>query len=176
MVSGGQHQPKNINQQRGSSISNTQANHQRPAQQFGTLHSKNKTSILGQQHNQIFQDKPPERSSAANSLRGASSTIGRAGEQIMGSSASSKKSPGKANPRSNDLHFQVQSITSSQFGAVHGGGTMSFMNSKAPVLGQEAAQGLVHNPHTTTNDALGKREGQSPGRKAQNGPGGFPNR
>jgi len=104
MVSGGQHQPKNINQQRGSSISNTQANHQRPAQQFGTLHSKNKTSILGQQHNQIFQDKPPERSSAANSLRGASSTIGRAGEQIMGSSASSKKSPGKANPRANDAH------------------------------------------------------------------------
>jgi hypothetical protein len=54
---------------------------------------------------------------------------------------------------------------------------MSFMNSKAPnVLGQEAAQGLPHNPHATTNDGMAKREGQSPARKAQNGPGGFPNR
>ena len=44
---------------------------------------------------------------------------------------------------------------------------MSFMNSKAPnVLGQEAAQGLPHNPHATTNDGMGKREGQSPARKA----------
>ena len=42
---------------------------------------------------------------------------------------------------------------------------MSFMNSKAPnVLGQEAAQALAHN--ATTNDAIGKREGQSPTRKA----------
>ena len=44
---------------------------------------------------------------------------------------------------------------------------MSFMNSKAPnVLGQEATQGLSHNPHATAGDGMGKREGQSPARKA----------
>ena len=43
---------------------------------------------------------------------------------------------------------------------------MSFMNSKAPnVLAHEAAQSPPHGPPTNTNDS-GKREGQSPIRKA----------
>jgi hypothetical protein len=54
---------------------------------------------------------------------------------------------------------------------------MSFMNSKAPpVLGQETAQSLAHSSHPNTNEAIGNRDGQSPIRKTQNGPGGFPNR
>ena len=48
------------------------------------MHSKNKSSIIGN------QNEVPERSSATNSLRGASTTIGRAGEQIMGALSSKK--------------------------------------------------------------------------------------
>ncbi len=57
------------------------------------MHSKNKTSLMGN------SNEMPERSSATKSLRGASTTIGRAGEQIMGAALSSKKQSSKADPR-----------------------------------------------------------------------------
>ena len=81
--------------------------------------AKTTDSRVSSFHSKNLTGEIPEWSSATNSLRGASTTIGKAGEQIMGA-LSSKKQSSKADPR---LFPQLAAGTSNHFGGVVGGGS-----------------------------------------------------